>query len=240
MTLIQSKAFLKLLTGLLCIVVSAFVALQANDEIIIYTEDYHPYSYVDEQGRIVGLSTDIVRKIMYESGLSYTIRLVPWARAYREVVSGDNTLVFSLARLKEREADFDWLAYLVRPEFYIFVKDTETRIVSVEGLKNGDFTAVCVVEDISCVLLRQMGFPEHKFLKKRDGGLSGSDMIAYGRADLYVGDIIHHQINPRGNKAKVKPVMRVGEGVGLYLASGLQLDKRIREKIRTAAMKLSR
>ena len=79
----------------------------------LYTEDSPPSSY-DENGRIKGLSVDIVREILRRIGQPDTIALVPWARGYQLVQSEADTALFSTTRLPQREAMFSWVGPLYR------------------------------------------------------------------------------------------------------------------------------
>ncbi len=79
----------------------------------LYTEDSPPSAY-DENGRIKGLSVDIVREILRRIGQPDTIALVPWARGYQLVQSEADTALFSTTRLPQREAMFSWVGPLYR------------------------------------------------------------------------------------------------------------------------------
>ncbi len=98
----------------------------------LYTEDSPPSSY-DGNGRINGLSVDIVREILRRIGQPDTIALVPWARGYQLAQSEADTALFSTTRLPQREAMFSWVGPLYRQRwgFYrwhaspIRIADTE-------------------------------------------------------------------------------------------------------------------
>lgn len=78
-----------------------------------YTEDYPPSAYV-ENGKIKGLSVEIVQEILRRTGQPDTITVVPWARGYQLALSEANTLLFSTTRLPQREALFSWVGPLYR------------------------------------------------------------------------------------------------------------------------------
>jgi polar amino acid transport system substrate-binding protein len=62
-----------------------------------------------EGGRIVGIGTDKVREIMARAGISYTIALLPWKRAYTAALERADACVFSTTRTPEREPLFKWV-----------------------------------------------------------------------------------------------------------------------------------
>jgi polar amino acid transport system substrate-binding protein len=82
-----------------------------SDNVIIVTENYPPYSY-EQEGEITGISTDIVKCIMDESGLEYKIEVLPWARAYEMALNKDDVLIYSIMRIPEHETLFNWIALL--------------------------------------------------------------------------------------------------------------------------------
>lgn len=90
----------------------------------VVTEEWPPYSYT-ENGKIVGVVTEIVRETLDRSGLDYTIESYPFARAYNTAISEENVLIYSILRMPYREPHFRWIKlkglsidmYLFRPSF---------------------------------------------------------------------------------------------------------------------------
>ena len=206
-------------------------------ELVIYTETYPPFNHLSEAGEVVGLSTEKVRQVMDASGLKYSIKLVPWARAVLYAQTKDNALIYSIARTPDREAEFDWLAPLARSHFYLYVRAQETRVVTPEALLKGDFTAACVTSDLACELIRLAGVPEDKVTMINNNTTGDFRMVAAGRADLYVSNIMtndmlreHEGFDP----AVTKPAMRLDGKAGFYLAGGLKVPNEARTRIREA------
>ena len=48
----------------------------------VIAEDFPPYNYVNDNGVVVGQSTEIVRAIMSKLGQNITIEVMPWEQAY--------------------------------------------------------------------------------------------------------------------------------------------------------------
>lgn len=216
------------------------LSVMASD-VTIYTEEFPPYNFVTEDNSVVGISTDIVRHIMAEADLDYELRLMPWPRAMREAERDPQGLIFSLARTKEREGYFDWLAYLTRPEFYLFARKDDTRAVTLKAIRRGIFTAICEFRNASCMILQEAGFPADKLFRTGDGSISETAMVTHGRADLFLGDLNHHpyRLKILGLADDVaKPVLRVRRGLGLYLAAGFQVDQTLRTQVKAAHARL--
>jgi len=60
-------------------------------------------------GKVVGSTTDKLREAMARSGITHSIALLPWKRAYMLALSQSHTCVFSTARTPEREQLFKWV-----------------------------------------------------------------------------------------------------------------------------------
>lgn len=216
-------------------------ATDTDDPVVLYTENFPPYNYEKAPGELAGLSVDIVRQVMEETGLRYKILHQPWARAYREAMRNPKGLIFSLARSWQREDQFDWLVLLAQPEFYLFGREGDERQVTFEAIKRGEFSAVCEENDASCAILRDAGFPENRLFTKGDGSVSETTMVEYGRVDFYLDDINHTPFRLKKLKRKslnTKPVLKVGKGLKLYLAAGLHVNTEIRQKIHSAYQRL--
>ncbi len=79
----------------------------------LLTEDAPPMSFLRE-GRVEGMSVEVVRELARRLGEEIEIELVPWTRAYLLAQQQADTAVFSTVRTPEREALFRWVGPLVR------------------------------------------------------------------------------------------------------------------------------
>lgn len=88
------------------------LSVQAQDitKLSLTTESYPPFNMEDRSGRITGISTEIVETLLKRSGVSYTLELLPWNRAYTTALEQPATGVFSTTRTAEREALFKWVS----------------------------------------------------------------------------------------------------------------------------------
>ncbi len=77
----------------------------------LFTE-YTPPDIMREGERIYGISPDKVKEIMSRAGVSYTIEIMAWRRAYELTLRTPDSCVFSTSRTPEREALFKWIGPL--------------------------------------------------------------------------------------------------------------------------------
>lgn len=207
------------------------------DDIEVYTEEYPPYNYQDENDQVVGLATEKVRQVLDAAGFNYTIKVVPWRRAMHYATSKDNALIYTITRTPKRERKFDWLVPLADSSFFLFVRTEETRAVTPEALKRGDFSAACVSGDLSCDLISWTGIPEENITRVTNNFTGDFRMVIAGRADIYISDLaVDHRLRAQEGFGGdlTRPVMRLGNKAGFYLAAGVQVSEDIRRRVRAA------
>ena len=98
----------------------------------IFTENSPPASYL-ENGRLKGLSVDIVREILRRLNMPDNIQTVPWARGYTLALTQPNVALFSTTRLPQREKLFKWVGPLYSQTWGFYArKDSPLKISSMD------------------------------------------------------------------------------------------------------------
>ncbi len=75
-----------------------------------YTEENYPYNY-EANGTLKGISVDLFEKITAKMGDPVSrekIRRAPWSEGYQAALTGNNTMIFAIARIPARETSFQW------------------------------------------------------------------------------------------------------------------------------------
>jgi len=114
------------------LLITLFVFSVWADVFKVYTEQNPPYNYIDE-GKVSGISTTLVETLFSQCGHQVsenTIQLLPWARAYHEVLNEKNTMLYSMARSPEREALFQWVGPIGKMTLAIIAKKSTQLNVS--------------------------------------------------------------------------------------------------------------
>ncbi|USH02134.1 transporter substrate-binding domain-containing protein [Grimontia kaedaensis] len=146
----------------------------------VMTEDFAPFGYV-ENGKLTGLSVEIVREIFAIVEHPDDIELLPWARAFKETQRKENRILFSMSRTKAREPMFKWVGPLVEDRVSFFCrKDGKVDIQSLDDAR-----------EVSSILVTR-GFPETDFLQAQEfnnlhmtnSPTQSFTMLAMGRGDL--------------------------------------------------------
>ncbi|MBL4788997.1 MAG: transporter substrate-binding domain-containing protein [Kordiimonadaceae bacterium] len=209
--------------------------------VVIYTENLPPYNYPDKTGKVVGVSTRQVRMIMEKAGLSYVIKVQPWARAQRNAETEPNTLLYSMVKSDARTPLFDWIVPLVAEPSYLFGRSDDPRVVNAETIRAGKFTAVCAADGRTCSFLTNIGFPEGSLLKITSTGqtLETFKLMMSGRADFAAYTFAAVKSAPFGTSG-FEARYQLPTLTTLYLTAGLHVDLGLRDKIRQAYQDLQK
>jgi polar amino acid transport system substrate-binding protein len=97
------------------------------DTLVLMTEEYPPFNMSDSKGKLVGISTDIVRALMQDAHIAYTVTVSPWMRAMTSARTQLDHCVYSTSRLPEREKDYSWIGPLAYNDWYLFAKANPQR-----------------------------------------------------------------------------------------------------------------
>jgi len=126
-------------------------------EISIVTEDFPPYSYLRD-GKITGVSTEVVRAVLKEVGTDAEIKIYPWARAYRSALNEKNVLIYSIGRTKERENLFKWVGIVAPCDIYLF-KLKERKEIKADSLDTAKHYVLGILRQDMCLdYLKSKGF----------------------------------------------------------------------------------
>jgi len=107
------------------------------EKITVYSTAYPPYQ-VDDNGKLTGVNTEIVKAIFRDSGLPFEIKYVPWTRAQKYVGddSHENSAIYCLGRNEQREQKYKWVGvYFHQKVSFLALKNSGVRINSLADVK---------------------------------------------------------------------------------------------------------
>ncbi|MGD9009967.1 MAG: transporter substrate-binding domain-containing protein [Desulfobacteraceae bacterium] len=115
------------------LLLSVIIVGNANAQTLtIYTEEFPPFNFT-EKGKITGVSTEIVRHVMADTGIQYRIQSLSWKETYQRAQEEPNSLIFSISRNKSREKLFKWIGIIVPTSYFVMALKSRTDI-KVESL----------------------------------------------------------------------------------------------------------
>ncbi len=109
---------------------------QYAEDLIIYTEDYAPFNY-EEEGKVKGLNVELLLEVLKRAKIEKSdkdIILTSWARGYKETQRRKNTLLFTAARIPQRENMFKWVGPIGASHMALIAR-TDTNI----DIENNNF-----------------------------------------------------------------------------------------------------
>ncbi|MEM5527841.1 transporter substrate-binding domain-containing protein [Gammaproteobacteria bacterium AS21] len=154
------------------------------EPIRILTEHFPPYNFeVDNQAQ--GLATEVVQAVLQQLKLDVDIEFYPWARAYELAQTEKNILIYSIARIPERENLFQWVGTIAsyKTSLYKLKANKEIKVNTLEQAKQ--YEIGLSLNDVIVTYLQRHQFPS---LKTLSTGLLNIRMLANDRIDLIAYD----------------------------------------------------
>ncbi|WP_163836121.1 substrate-binding periplasmic protein [Spartinivicinus ruber] len=78
----------------------------AENRLPVLFANFPPFNYVDQQGKMHGISYDIVTTVVAEMNYQPHVRMLPWKRAYLTAAKGEAAILFTFTQNEKRKQDF--------------------------------------------------------------------------------------------------------------------------------------
>ena len=181
---------------------------QSSHAFRVLTEEFPPYNYTTDEGKIVGISTEIVREILKRTGRPDNIEVLPWADGYRLAQEEDHIVLFSTTRSPLREELFKWVGPLVPNNLVFFARrDSGINISNLDEAKQLNAIGV-YKDDFGELLLKEKGF--NNLEATIDNSLNIPKLLN-GEIDLWIANELtgKHMIAKAGAENKIERVYGV-------------------------------
>jgi len=159
-----------------------------ENKIQIVTEELPPYQMLADN-QVTGISTQMVKAVATKAGLDYTIRVFPWARAYRMAQQEENVAIYSIIKTPERTPMFKWAGELAHVEGQFF-KLKAREDIQVHALVDAkSFTTAIPREDIRHQFLLSREFKKNvHFYLVNDNATALKLLFAKGNIAMIIDD----------------------------------------------------
>jgi len=185
------------------------------------TEDYPPYNYINENGQLVGIFTDVLLLVYKELNIKLTvddIHIMPWARLYRNVETNQAFAGFSMVSTIEREKDFRLISLPFLTKISIMVLKERREELKNSSSENFDNLTIAVVrQDIGKHLLDIRNIKAKQV--ETTSALSMLQMLMHKRVDAiaYEEDVTTYQMNKGGIDTKsIVPLYFLNESYSTF------------------------
>jgi len=127
----------------------------ASFGLTLLSEENPPLNFT-HNGRLIGLSVEVVREMTRRSELVADMRAVAWSEAFQRAQTDPKACAFSTARLPARNSMFKWIGPISRGYWSAFaLEGFDGYLPKVDDLKK---YRIGVVSDARARYLRQRGF----------------------------------------------------------------------------------
>ena len=196
------------------------LATSGAQALTLVTEENPPFNYT-EQGRVVGLSTEIVSELGKRSGIPLQIKLMAWEDAYVAAQRDKDTCVYSTARLENRERLFTWIGPIATNQWVLIGRsDFAGSVAKVEDARR--YRVGVVARDAKIEFLMGKGVTDLREVKD-DGLVPPRLMLGRddpNRLDLWATSAYGaRRTAARANVKDIKVILNLNR-VPLYLACG--------------------
>lgn len=205
----------------------------------VMTEEFPPYNYKAD-GRLQGVSVETLLHIVNQTRYSLSlddIQLVPWARGARFTENKANHMLFSVARIKERERLFKWVGAI--DEITIAIMALKDRNIILESLADVKKYRLGVTEDMAPLkILLAEGLDRSELIKVRQHEQNIKKLLN-GRIDLFCYDVATNDYLMRKmdlDPSKVE-VVYIVKKTALYYAFHKDTDDQLIEELNAALKK---
>ncbi len=226
-------------------IIAIFAYPVYGQTIHVVTEEYPPYNFT-ENGKITGVSTDVVRAVLKEVGLEADIKSYPWPRAWRMALENENTMIYSISKVADRKDMFKWIGVVAPADNYLFAlkKREDIKIVDLDDAKK--YMIGTVRNDVADAYLIKNGFAVGGNIERGPNYELNMKKLLSGRIDLWfcaelVGNYLlkKHGYNPKETVRKAYFMDDV-VGDGFYMAFSKSTPDYIVEKFRKAIEKVKK
>lgn len=170
--------------GFSLVLLSLQATARSADSLRILTEHNPPAEYVDDTGRVTGVTVELVRLLQQQVNEPADIELMPWGRALSIARNSANTMLFETVRTPEREDWFKWVGPIMLYNISLYGLKHKIGDEAQDLVLPGKFVACNYVNSITAQNLIELGFKDGKNLLLTSKSGDCLDMLLFERIDL--------------------------------------------------------
>lgn len=204
-------------------------------ELTIYVDNWPPYNF-NENNKIVGISTELVEAALEDTNIKYDITMLPFKRALYTVQNTPNTMLFTVARIPQRDDMFAWIGPLHtrRLCLYKLKKRSDIQIQKIEDIQKYHIGALLGGSVEQFFIANGFSTDNYLLVNSSDHLLK---ILFNKRVDLIPGDPIDlaYQVKNSANDfSELEIAYFLSEEGGYYMAANKDTPHEIIEEIQTS------
>ncbi|MDU9035282.1 transporter substrate-binding domain-containing protein [Pseudomonas corrugata] len=209
----------------------------AEPALRIVTEELPPYN-MTQDGRMTGMSTEVVQAVLKEVGMQAPIQSMPWARAYQIALDDNNVLIYSIARTPERESLFQWVGAIAPTRWYLYsLADRPVKLNSLDDARGHQIATVN--QDVGEQYLVSKGFRIGEELQSSTKYEHNYRKLKVDHVEMWISNELNAQYlvrqngeNPAEVLVRSLPIPDLSSDAGLSMAFSRKTPTEIVEKFR--------
>lgn len=223
---------MKSLKILIIVLLLSFTATAKAQKLTIFVDNWPPYNFT-RNGNIVGISTDLIEMALQKANIQYEFVVYPFKRALLTVQRTPNTMLYTVARIPQRENMFAWIGPLHPRKLYLYKLKNRTDILihDVEDIKK-HHTAVLSGGSVEQFFISN-GFHEDNYdLVNKSKQLL--KMLFAERVDLIPGDpldLAHQMKELNYEHSQIEIAFFLADEGGYYMVANKETPDKILKKI---------
>ncbi|NKD87413.1 ABC transporter substrate-binding protein [Haematospirillum sp. 15-248] len=199
--------------------------------LVFNTEESPPFNYFQD-GKVVGTSADIVRRIAKDADIAYDIIVGPWKKSYNNALHQDGHCVFSTKFTEARAPLFKWVMPIEISKSVIYKRKGDPfKALSLEDLRGKKIGSYS--NDIWVGYLRDANIE----VEEANSDYVNMNKLKTGRIDLWAGgegdDLVAREAG-----IEVEEALVFAENV-IGLACNKKIDDHIIERLQEALDQLN-
>ncbi|MDG9925200.1 MULTISPECIES: transporter substrate-binding domain-containing protein [unclassified Pseudomonas] len=205
---------------------------QAAEQLPLYLMEVPPITINQPERK--GIVGDVTLEALRRAGFAYQLVVVPSPRALAVVPELRDTLIIPLARLPEREANFTWIAEIVRVERAFYTRARRLgSFAEASGLRS---IAVSRGSAGHSILLAR-GFAPAQIVEVNQGP-SALHMVRAGRVDAWYNPVLEAELLQRQEGGLHLVQSELLGSTAQYLACSRRCDRRLVERLAAAVQSM--
>jgi len=224
------------LAALCCLFSSALLA--KTPPLLVVTEDLWPFNYL-EDNQIKGSATVLVKRILKQADMDYTLALLPWARSYQMALTKPNVLIYTINKTPERDEKFHWVTEIpvkVESNFYAL---SNSPLVGNQPQSLKELRIAALIDSVNDAFLSRNKFNNISRVSKISQSVG---MLKRQRVDLIISseNAILHAL--RNNNMQRSDIIKIGTAFSSKPAIALSTTtpQSIVERLRQATLELEK
>jgi polar amino acid transport system substrate-binding protein len=206
----------------------------------IVTEHLPPFNY-QSTGKVTGYATEILQAVLKEAKIDAPIEFLPWERAYQETLAKPNTLIYSTARIPDREKLFEWIGP-IGPRQVVLFKLRERKDIQIKTLADAAPYKIGVVRALAStrMLMKTNIIPLSRF-DEAPTTESNLRKLLLKRVDLIVGlkgGTYYELTQLLHQGTEIEYILTINDEHPLYFALNKESDPALVNKLRRAFDKI--